>query len=157
MNGPPSVLVYEIDTAPREVLRTLDTESSWSKVVEVGADGTKIYVANWVGDDVSEIDLSTGECTRRFRTGDTPRGLYATEDGAYLYVATYDDGELQRIDLATGKVVTLFDNNGALRYIVADAERGQLYISDMRNDAVFVHDMASGETREFAATDEKMR
>ena len=147
--------VFEIDTETFETLRTMSTNSAWSKVVALSPGGETLYVSNWSGDDISEIDVASGEVTRRFRTGNTPRGIYPTPDGLSLYVATFDGGELQRIDLESGDVETLYDSKGALRHIVGDAERGVLYISDMRNDVVLIHDMATGETSEFVATDEK--
>jgi len=147
--------VYEIDAASREVVRTLETESAWSKVVALAPDESTLYVANWSGDDVSVIDLSTGALDRRIPVANTPRGLYPTSDGTALYVASFDDGVLERVDLASGEVANVFSGGGALRHIVGDAERGVLYISDMAQDRVWLHDMATGETRTFVETDEK--
>jgi DNA-binding beta-propeller fold protein YncE len=147
--------VYEIDTETYDIVRNMSTNSAWSKVVILSPAGDMLYVSNWSGDDISEIELATGEVTRRFRTGNTPRGIYVTPDGLSLYVATFDGGELQRVDLETGTVETLYDSDGALRHIVGDPEAGLLYISDMRKDIVLVHDMATGVTSEFVATDEK--
>lgn len=150
-----TALVFEIDVATRAVSRTFDTESAWTKVVELSPDEQTLYAANWSGDDVSVIDLATGELRTRIRVADTPRGLYATEDGASLYVAGFGGGELQRIDLATGTVTDLFDSDGALRHIVGNDATGKLYISDMARDCIWLHDMATGETTKFTDTDEK--
>ncbi len=147
--------VFEIDAATRAVTRTFDTESAWTKVVELSPDEKTLYAANWSGDDVSVIDLETGALRTRIATADTPRGLYATADGAALYVAGFGGGELQKIDLATGVITDLFDSNGALRHIVGNAETGKLYISDMSLDCVWIHDMATGATTKFVDTDEK--
>jgi YVTN family beta-propeller protein len=150
-----TALVFEIDTATRTVTRTFDTESAWTKVVELSPDERTLYAANWSGDDVSVIDLESGALKSRIPVADTPRGLYATDDGASLYVAGFGGGELQRIDVATGAVTDLFDSDGALRHIVGNAETGKLYISDMSRDCIWLHDMATGTTTKFVDTDEK--
>ncbi len=147
--------VYEIDTSTHQVLRELDTGSSWSKVVELSPDEKILYVANWTGDDVSVIDLTTGDLLKRIPTADTPRGLYAAPNGQTLYVASFDEGVLQRIDTLWGETETVFDGGGALRHIVGDPDRGILYISDMAKDCIWAHDTASGKTWVFTETDEK--
>jgi len=136
-------------------VRTLDTESAWTKVVALSPDGSTLYAANWSGDDVSVIDLATGSLKRRIRVANTPRGLYPTSDGKALYVASFDDGVLERVDLQSAEVTMAFDGGGALRHIVGDAARGLLFISDMAKDCVWVHDMTTGDTRLFVETDAK--
>jgi hypothetical protein len=111
---------FEIDVATRKVVREFDTESAWTKWVSLSPDEKTLYASNWSGDDVSEIDLSTGELVRRVRVSNTPRGMYATADGKSLYVAGFDSGDLERIDLATGEVTALYTDGGALRHIVGD-------------------------------------
>lgn len=150
-----TALVYEIDVATHEVLRKLDTQSSWSKFVAPSADGKAIFVSNWCGDDVSEIDLASGELRRRIPTVKTPRGLYPTSDGKYLYVAGFGKGDLERVDLASGKRKLLFSSGGALRHLVADPARGVIYTSDMVKDVIWATDTRTGKTRRFASTDEK--
>ena len=56
-----SAAVFEIDTKTRKVLRTLKTNSSWTKVIELSPDEKTLYAANWVGNDVSVFDLATGK------------------------------------------------------------------------------------------------
>lgn len=146
---------FEIDVKTRQVLREFDTESAWTKWVELSPDEKTLYASNWSGDDVSIIDLETGELVKRIGVSDTPRGMYATDDGKYLYVAGFDSGDLERIDLATDVVTPLFTEGGALRHIVADEKTGRLFISDMANDLVWVHDMKTGATTKFVDVDEK--
>jgi len=147
--------VFEIDTATRKVLRSLPTESSWTKVIALSPDEKTLYAANWSGDDVSEIDLASGKVRRRIRVADTPRGLWPTADGMSLYVAGFGKGELQRIDLASGDVVTLFKSNGAMRHLVADEEAGRLYASDMAKDCIWLCDMKTGAVSKFAKVGHK--
>ena len=147
--------VFEIDTATRKVTRSFATGSAWTKVVALSPDEKTLYAANWSGNDVSLIDLTTGKLLRRIPTAKTPRGLWPTKDGLYLYVAGFDKGELQRIDLKSGVVKTLFKSGGALRHLVADENTGKLYASDMSKDVVWVLDMNTLKTKKFCDTDEK--
>jgi len=144
--------VYEIDAATYEILRVLPTDSTWCKVMEFSADGKSLFVANWSGDNVSRIDLASGEA-ETFATVKTPRGLYATADGKYLYVAGFDNGEIEKIDLDSGDSEILLTTGGAMRHFAADEDRNILYASDMADNSVFKIDMATDEVNEFVATD----
>ena len=146
---------YEIDVKTRKVIREFDTESAWTKWVSLSPDEKTLYASNWSGDDVSIINLSTGELVSRVRVSNTPRGMYATADGKSLYVAGFDSGDLERIDLATGEVTALYTDGGALRHIVGDEATGRLFISDMSRNVVLVHDIAAGTTKKFVDTDQK--
>jgi YVTN family beta-propeller protein len=146
---------YEIDVKNRQVIREFDTESAWTKWVSLSPDEKTLYASNWSGDDVSIINLSTGELVSRVRVSNTPRGMYATADGKSLYVAGFDSGDLERIDLATGEVTALYTEGGALRHIVGDEATGRLFISDMSRNVVLVHDIAAGTTKKFVDTDQK--
>ncbi len=146
---------FEIDVATRTVVRQFDTKSAWTKWVELSPDEKTLYASNWSGDDVSIINLETGELIKRVGVSNTPRGMYATDDGRYLYVAGFDSGDLERIDLATYKKTVLFTDGGALRHIVADEATHRLFVSDMSKDVIWLHDMTTGKTTKFVDTDEK--
>jgi len=63
-----------IDVAGRTVRRQLFTKGSWSKYMALSPDEKTLFVSNWVSDDVSRIDLATGD-VQLIKTVDTPRGL----------------------------------------------------------------------------------
>lgn len=146
---------FEIDVKTRKVLREFDTKSTWTKWVELSPDEKTLYASNWSGDDVSIIDLASGQLVKRIGVSNTPRGMYATDDGNWLYVAGFDSGDLERINLKTYAKEVLFTDGGALRHIVADEKNGRLFISDMSLDVVWVHDMKTGTTTKFVDVDEK--
>ena len=50
--------VYEIDVETKKILRIFDTESAWTKVLELSKDGKTLFASNWSGNDVSEFDLA---------------------------------------------------------------------------------------------------
>ncbi len=145
--------VYEVDVSSREVLRRLDTTGVWTKVVALSPDEQTLFASNWVSNDVSEIDLTSGQVRRKLRTVTTPRGLYVTPDGAKLYVAGFEDGDIEVFDLATGEGTVIFSTGGSMRHLVGDPESGLLYASDMSKAKVFVVDTATDVVRELATTD----
>lgn len=145
--------VFEIDANIKEVVRVFNTGSVWTKVMDISADGKTLFTSNWSGDDVSEIDLETGELRRKIPVVRTPRGIYATEDGKTLYIAGFEKGEIQKIDLLTGEKTVIFKSGRAMRHIVADEERGVLFISDMGKRVIFKVNMETDEVTVFAKTD----
>ncbi|MBW3603588.1 MAG: YncE family protein [Actinobacteria bacterium] len=145
--------VFEIDTATHEIRRQLSTGGSWTKVMALGPDETRLYASNWSSNDVSEIDLTSGEVLRRLPTVGTPRGLYVAPDGDTLYVAGFDAGQLERIDLRDGSSEVLTSTGGAMRHLVGDGD--VLYADDMGRDAIFTHDLDRARERRFVRTDEK--
>jgi DNA-binding beta-propeller fold protein YncE len=145
--------IFEIDAETKKVLRIFNTGSTWTKILELSADGITLFASNWVGNDVSEIDLSSGKLIRKIPTVKTPRGIYATKDGKYLYVAGFDRGEIQKIDLQTGQGWIIYESGGAMRHIVADEERGILFISDMGKNIIWQVSLADDSVQKFANTD----
>lgn len=144
---------FEIDVKTRRVLREFDTKSAWTKWVALSPDEKTLYASNWSGNDVSIIDLTTGELVKRVGVSKTPRGMYATADGKWLYVGGFDSGDLERIDLATYEKKALFKDGGALRHIVADEKTGRMYISDMARAVIWLCDMNTGAVTKFVDTD----
>ena len=145
--------VFEINTETKEILRTLDTKSSWTKVLALSPKEDIIYASNWVDNNVSMIDLKNGQLIRNIPTVTTPRGIYPTKDGTILYVAGFDNGEIQKINLETGTSSVLHKSGGAMRHIAADEEKGIIYFSDMGKGLIFRLDMKTDKVEEFAKTD----
>ncbi len=70
-------------------------------VIHVGAspqyaamspDGSRLFVANFGGDDISVIDTRTGEILKPIQVGRSPHGLLLSHDGRLLYVLVNGDG-----------------------------------------------------------------
>ncbi len=145
--------VYEIDVATHSVDRQLLTEGSWTKVMVLSADGSRLWASNWVSNDVSEFDLETGEMVRRLPTVTTPRGLAVDPESTRLYVAGYDAGDIEVIDLASGEASTIHHSGGALRHLAARPAAGLIYASDMALDTIFVIDTATDTVSTMGTTD----
>ena len=145
--------VFEIDTGAKKILRTFNTAGQWTKILLLSSDETKLYAANWLSNDVSEINLSTGELIRKIKTVTMPRGLYVNASSTALYVTGFEEGEIQKIDLATGKGKVLFKTGGAMRHIVADEGRQILFISDMGTATIYKLSLKDDTVTKFATTD----
>jgi DNA-binding beta-propeller fold protein YncE len=147
--------VYEVETRNRQILRTFKTGSAWSKVVALSKDEKTLFVSNWSGNDVSEIDLTSGKLRRRLPTVKTPRGLFPTPDGKFLYVAGFGKGEIDLINLLSGKGKVIFSQGGAVRHLVADPKRKILFASDLGEDCIWKVYLDSNRVEKFARTDHK--
>ncbi|HKA69436.1 MAG TPA: beta-propeller fold lactonase family protein [Actinomycetes bacterium] len=145
--------VYEIDTRSYRVRRQINGNGSWSKVLALSPDERTLYLANWVSDDISEIDLGSGTVRRLIPTVDTPRGLYPTPDGKRLYVAGYGHGEIAVIDLDTYRQKVLLRTGGAMRHLVGDPTGKTVYAGDMAEAVVFAVDTATNKVRRLADVD----
>jgi len=145
--------VFELDSKTKKILRVFKTNSSWTKILALSSDETKLYASNWVGNNVSEIDLKSGTLIRNIKTVKTPRGVYPTKDGKYLYVAGYDKGELQKINLTDLSSKILYNQGKALRHIVVDENKNIMYISDMGKKVILKLDLKTDLLTEFVFTD----
>ena len=145
--------VYEIDVAERRVVRTLETGGSWTKVMALSPDESRLWASNWVSNDISEFDLATGSLTRRIPTVTTPRGLATDAQGTRLYVAGYDTGEVAVVDLDSGESRVIHHTGGAMRHMVADPAAGLIYASDMARDVILTIDTDTEEISELTGTD----
>ncbi|MBT8247468.1 MAG: YncE family protein [Acidimicrobiia bacterium] len=145
--------VYEIDAETKEVLRQISTGGVWTKVMVLSPDEQTLWASNWVSNDVSEIDLATGEVRRKLSTVRTPRGLFVTPDGAKLYVAGFASGQLQVFDLATGEGTVLHRTGGAMRHLVGSPDGSIVYGSEMALDTIVATDTATDEVTNLAVVD----
>jgi YVTN family beta-propeller protein len=76
----------------------------------VGADDSRLYVANAGSDDISVIDLDSGVQLARMPAGRNPRGLALSPNGRRLFVDNVLDGTLDVFDtqsLARVETITL--------------------------------------------------
>ena len=129
------------------------TGGTWTKVMVLSPDEKRLYAANWTSNDVSVIDLASGDVLEQIPTVNVPRGLYLTKDEKRLFVAGYELGQFQRIDLTTGKGDILLDTGGALRHMVANEAGTLLYFDDMAKFETYVVDVATEKITKLAKTD----
>lgn len=145
--------VFQIDAKEKEIKKTMNTESTWTKVLALFQEEGLIYASNWSGNNISVISIESGKLIETIPSVRTPRGIYVTRNGRKLYVAGFAEGEIQRIDLETKEGKIIYRTGGAMRHIVGDEERGVLYISDMGNSAIYKVDIKTDEVEKFATTE----
>jgi DNA-binding beta-propeller fold protein YncE len=145
--------IFEINTQSKEIARVFFSQGIWTKVLVLSFDEKTLFASNWSSNDISVINLESGELLYRLPTVDTPRGLYPTENGKTLYVAGFQDGEIEKINLETKESQVIFKSGGAMRHIVADEEEGILYCSDMGRDVIWKVSMKNDKVKKFVATD----
>jgi YVTN family beta-propeller protein len=145
--------VFEIDTKTKKILRTFNNGGNWSKIVYLSFDNKTLYVANWLSNDISIINIANGKLIKKIKTIKTPRGIYVTEDERFMYVAGFDKGELQKINLTNGDKKIIFKSGGALRHIVFNKEENALFISDMAKASIYKLDLSNDKVIKFATTD----
>ncbi len=145
--------IFQIDAKKKEIKKTMNTGSTWTKVLALSQERGFIYASNWSGNNISAISIESGKLIETIPSVRTPRGIYVTEDGKKLYVAGFAEGEIQRINLETKESKVIYRTGGAMRHIVGDEERGVLYISDMGNSAIYKVDIKTDKVEKFADTE----
>jgi len=140
--------VFEVGLNNKNIKRVFNTGSTWTKVLKLS--GNKLYASNWVGDDVSIIDLES-EKVSRINTVDTPRGLALHNN--YLYVAGFEEGQIQKINLDTYQKEIILQTGGAIRHLVKDKKKGVLYASDMARNTIWKVDLETEKVERFAETE----
>lgn len=145
--------IFEIDAKTKTVSRVFSTGGSWTKFLALSFDEKKLFASNWSSNDISEIDLETGQLIRKIKTVKTPRGIWLTKDGNYLYVAGFENGEIEKINLKTLERKVIFKTGGAMRHIVGDEEKRILYVSDMAKNMIFKVLIETDKVFEFVKTD----
>jgi DNA-binding beta-propeller fold protein YncE len=119
-------------------LRTVPSRGTWTKVIAYEPRASILALSNWVSNDVTILDYSTGQLKKSLSGLATPRGLAFGPDGKSLYVASFGDGRITRFDTASWKsVATARRPGGAGRHLVVSRDGARLWASDMSlNQAV---------------------
>ncbi len=136
-----SIHIFALDTL--KYLTTIKVSGSWGKVLCYDNHRDRVYFSNWVGKNLSVIDIKTRKELSRISIHGIPRGMLVSPDGKYLYVAQYgikNDGDRQghvlKISLGSNKIVKTMGRPGAKRHIVSSAKGGIIYVSDMGRSSV---------------------
>ena len=92
---------------PREriTIDTADQPVNMPSAVALSPDGHRLFVANAGSDDLSVIDLVTGQGVDHIDVGANPRGLGITPDGERLFVNNVLDGTMSVIETETLRVI----------------------------------------------------
>lgn len=136
--------IYEYSYPGFTYKRTISTTGTWSKFIAYSNEKNLLAVSNWVSNDVSLIDYTSGKCLRKLKTGAAPRGLYFIEGGKQIISLSFDSGIIEKFDVESGKRVdSISIEKSAMRHIVMNSSRTKAYISDMYYRSIYELDMAS--------------
>ncbi|WP_170299090.1 putative Ig domain-containing protein [Larkinella terrae] len=101
-----------INTATNTVLPNTIPVGSYPSGLSVSPNGTRIYVANFLSNNVTVIDAITQTVLTTIEGVDSPTGLNVTPDGTQVYVANFNTSTVSVIDVATNKVTATIPVEG---------------------------------------------
>ena len=136
-----SDVLYAIDAATRQVLRTLALPAP-SHHLTMHPHGTRLYVATRAAGTVLEIDATTCTVLRTFEAGGQTQALAIAADCSELYVAN-ESGGLDVVDLQRGIVIASLQLGGAAYGLALTPDNVQLYVGLVSRERVLVVDRAS--------------
>jgi len=137
--------IHAFDLATHAWKAGFPSGGSYPKVIAPSPDGTKVYISNWVSEDVTVLDARSHELIRRVKVGAIPRGLAPTADGKGVFIACFGGGAILRLEVGSWKLSTFrAADGGAKRHLVLDEARQRLYATDMSRDSLFVIDAVTG-------------
>ena len=140
--------VHVLELASWQITSSIPTGGVWSKVGEFDPRGRLFYVSNWLSNDVSVIDASSGTILERFECpgGREPRGIGFSADGSFVYVVFYASGEIMKFAVEPGyPLVRRIVTGGVNGRFRADHRRGVAYVTNMHLRKFFVLDLSRDE------------
>ena len=124
--------IYEYSYPGFEFRRTIATKGTWSKFIAYNSKYDVLVVSNWVSNDVSVIDFSTGTVKKLIKTKAAPRGMTFIDDEEALIVLSFDGGTIQKFSMKTYEAVdSIYIEKAAMRHIVTNRAKTTAWISDM--------------------------
>ena len=124
--------IYEYSYPGFELRRTIATKGTWSKFIAYNSKYDVLVVSNWVSNDVSVIDFSTGTVKKLIKTKAAPRGMTFIDDEEALIVLSFDGGTIQKFSMKTYEAVdSIYIEKAAMRHIVTNRAKTTAWISDM--------------------------
>lgn len=136
--------IYEYSYPGFEYKRTINTKGNWSKFIAYCPQKDLLAVSNWISNDVSLIDYSTGKVVRLIKTGKAPRGMVFTDNGKYIISLSFDSGIIEKFEVETGKRVnSIYIKNAAMRHIVMNKAQTKAYISNMYHAMIYELDLST--------------
>lgn len=125
------------------VHRAISTGQPGSHMVAVTSDGARAYTGDIGANTVSELDLRTGEVTRRFEVPAQPEALNVTPDGTEVWVGSNATGVVSVVDLATGNVTSAAEGFGWPYRVLFSPDGHTVLLPDLRGNALRFVDRAS--------------
>jgi YVTN family beta-propeller protein len=125
------------------VRRAITTGEAGSHMVGVTADGRRAYTGNIGSSNVSELDLETGQVTRRFAVPAQPEAINVTPDGKEVWVGSNTTGVVSVVDLATGGVSAAAEGFGWPYRVLFTPDSRTVLLPDLRREELRFVERAS--------------
>jgi len=133
--------VHIFDLKTFDYKHSIFVQGHWPKIITPSLDEERVFVSNWVSQDVSVLCPKTKKVLKTIKTQGIPRGMALSPHNEFLYIALFSTGKIEKINLANyQKVKTLDFGKGAKRHLIFDYQRNILYASDMQRGSVFMID-----------------
>ena len=124
--------------------RSVSTGGVWTKFMVWSEEKNIIAASNWVSNDISIINYSTGKVLRLIKTAAAPRGLYFVENGKYIISLAFDGSKIEKFETDTGRRVAFIEiPKSAMRHIVVNEDQTKAYVSDMYWAKIYQIDLTS--------------
>ena len=107
-----------------DTLRLLSSMALSNIPAVAGADGKKVYVANFEGSSVKVMDAQTGEVLESIHVGFQPTGLAMSTDGKTIYVFNENDNSILTVDIQNSRVL------GDLSMLPEDEKPAALFVAE---------------------------
>ena len=127
-----------------KIVKTLLSKTDYLGDATISPDGKWLYVANMQNSLVHAIDLSSGDVSRKWQTGNHPYKLLAAE--GKLYVSNWGDESISILDPKDGKTVLNFKTGAHPTAMLL--HQGRLYVTSSNTNEVYAHDPDTGVVRE---------
>lgn len=134
--------IHEFQYPELTYKRTIATQGEWSKFMAWNKEKNIVAVSNWVSNNLSLIDYTTGEVLRLIKTQAAPRGIIFTDKGQSIISLAFDGGAIEKFSVSTGQLLaSIHIEKAAMRHIVLDDDETTAYISDMFHKSIYQVDL----------------
>lgn len=133
-------------TGPYADINYFEIGGRGSVVPAIMPDGSKIYIANSISDNVSVVDLLNNIVITTIQTGDKPWGASVTPDGSKVLVSNKGDNSVSVINTSSNTVIGtipvgiepwgLTINPGGTKAYVANSNSGTVSVIDIESMTV---------------------
>jgi YVTN family beta-propeller protein len=149
--GNNKIRVYTVDgqrlteITPLELPKQIDGKviNLYPAGLVVSADGSKLYVADNLGDRASVIDLMSGNVLANIPVGHNPYTVVLSLDGKSAYVSNWGENTVSVIDTATLKVTKTIGVDTHPSAMTLNPVYSELYVANSDSDTVSVIDTAT--------------
>lgn len=110
----------------------------------LSADGSRVFVANYTANLVTEIDSVTRSVVREITVADRPTQLALSPDGTHLYVSCTWAGQVDEVSLPEGRVVRSMKAGLEPCGLAVSSDGKRLFVTNVVSSDVSIIDIESG-------------